>query len=307
LGHTQFRDNPAMPTDRNISMKPKIIILQSASPRAPQWIRDCMHTVEQWADLHSYEYLAIGDELFEDLPISMLRFSLPTRSDLGRLQWIRTLLHTKFYDAVYWIDADFLIWNQYEFELPMAQSGAVVCAREATFQDNGDTNLAINNSIVGLCCEDDALRLIELTEQALEDFRRSGQAKPRHTIAGTDLFSARSFPIRRITAKQAGCFSKATFDLILGPWQAGRFHLWSLSLAHGATLRGANLCSSRSCGPEKMSLLISDLIQGTDIELGRWRYFTPVYRVIVVLAALPDRIRCWTISRFRSLRTLASG
>jgi hypothetical protein len=293
-------------------MKPKILILQSAAPNAPDWICECMNSVEQWADLRGYEYRAIGDELFQELPISMLRFSLPTRSDLGRLQWIRRLLpDTRFdsqgcYDAVYWIDADFLAWNIYELELPLPQPGAVVCAREAMLQENGDIECAINNSIVGLCCEDDALRLIEVTERALEDFRRSGQAKPRHTIAGTDVFSARSFPLRRIIAKQAGCFSEATVDVILGPYVTGRRHLWNLSLAHGATLVAANLGSSRNGDPEKMSALIRDLIHGQDIELGRWRYFSPIHRALLKLAALPERIRCWTISRFRSLRTLAS-
>jgi hypothetical protein len=287
-------------------MKPKILILQSASPNAPEWVRSCMNSVEQWADLRGYEYNAMGDELFDDLPITMLRFSLPTRSDLGRLQWLRDLLHFYDYDAVYWIDADFLIWNQWEFELPMPQVGAVVCASEAMLQDNGDTNLAINNSIVGLCCEDDALRLIEITEQALEDFRLSGKSLPRHTIAGTDIFSAFSFPLRRIIAKQAGCFSEATIDIVLGPYVEGRRHLWCLSLAHGATLRGANLGSSRNGDPEKMRELVRDLIHGQDIELGRWRYFSPVHRHVVTVAALPERIRCWTISRFRRLRTLAS-
>ncbi len=278
----------------------KTIILQSSPKGAPEWIRDCMHTVELWSELHGYEYMHYGDRLFDFAPEFDKPFTKIQRSDLARLRLMEAHLSLNHYEAVYWLDADFLIWNIYEFELPRPVLGSVVCAREAYHASHGVTIL-LNNSVLGFCCADDARQVSGLTKAALEPWK-NGMASPHHTIAGPDVVSARGFPLRRIIAKQAGCFSDLSIKRILGPWIAGRKHIWWLSLANGATLSGANLCSSRKIDPETMKELVADLIHGEDYELGAWKHASPFYRAWLLVGALPFRLRCWLQTRRAEIR-----
>ncbi len=276
----------------------KILIIQSCSPRASEWIRDCMHTVETWASLKGYDYQRIGDNLFDFTPISLLQFTNVTRSDFARLAWIWAELKIGKYDAVIWLDADFLIWNPLDFNLPMPEPGAVLCAREAFYFNPVNTPININNSVLGLCCTNDAEILIERSREIL---RRCG-ATPRMTVIGTDFFSSRKFPLRQIIAKQAGCFSEESIKLILGPHISSRRHLFWLSMASGATLAGANLCSSRETDNIKMKGLVHGLIRWNHLEIGRLRYFSPLYRIYLRIENFPDRIRCWLLSRWYEIR-----
>ncbi len=284
----------------------KILILQSSPAHAPEWVRDCKRTVEMWCIHNGYEYIHFGDTLFQFAPEFDKPFTKIQRSDLARLRIMESHLALNYYDAVYWLDADFLIWNIYEFQLPMPEPGSVVCAREA-HHANGRIAILINNSVLGFCRCADAHVLSALTMAALEPWR-NGETTPPHTIAGPMVLSKLRFPLRRIIAKQAGCFSDDTIKRIVGPWILGRKHLWWLSLANGATLKGANLCSSRETAPATMKVLVADMIQGQDYELGGWKYASPIYRASLIVAALPFRIRCWLQTRAQAIRkTLMPG
>jgi hypothetical protein len=279
----------------------KILIIQSSAPDCPQWVRECMHSVELWSELNGYQYVHVGDELFQFAPQYREPFTKVTRSDICRLRVIEAHMNFGYYDAAYWIDADFLIWNIYEFALPMPVRGSVVCAREAYFHTKGTTPM-VNNSIVGFAHVGDVRVLIGVTEAMLDHWLQTRTTAPRMTYVGTDLFSSWRFPLKQIIAKQAGCLSDQSISLILGPWISGRRHLFWLSMANGDTLRGANLCSSRERDQERMGELVKDLIQGQDLEIGRFKSVAGIYRAYLVLVNIPFRIRCWAQTRIQKIR-----
>ncbi len=281
------------------SMK-KILILQSSAPDAPQWVRECMHSVELWCEQKGYQYAHFGDSIFSFVPEFTHPFTKVQRSDLARLRLMEAHLCLNHYDAVYWLDADFLIWNIYEFDLPRPVPGSVVCAREA-YHTPVSITLLLNNSVMGFCRREDAHTLAVLTENALNPWKDK-TVTPPHIVAGPLVISRLRFPLRRIIAKQAGCFSDFTISRILGPWLAGRAHLWWLSLASGATLKGANLCSSRKVDGATMEALVADMIHGEDRELGGWKYASPIYRGYLRVSAIPFRARCWLQTRWLRIR-----
>lgn len=287
-------------------MKKKTLVIQSCAPNAPDWIRTCMRTVQSWTVKKDFDYRFVGDEIFNTVALRHWNFCKVTRSDIGRLRLIQRALRD--YPSVYWLDSDFIIWNPWEFELPDPQPGTAVCAREALQQANGSTGLYFNNSVLGFCDRNDVEVLLEYCEAKLDHFTYTGkESNARMTIIGTDFFSSRGFPLRRIVAKSAGCFSAESIRILLGAYLSGRRHLFWLGLANGATLHGANLCSSRERDGVKMAMLVADLIGCEDGVVGRWRHMTPLYRLWLRIQGLPDRVRCWAISRGREIRIAVSG
>ncbi len=277
-----------------------ILILQSSAPTAPRWVQECMHTVESWANHNGYDYLHVGDELFQYTTEYGAPFTKIQIGDLARIRLMKAHLFNHRYKAVYWLDADFLIWNIYEFKLPMPVPGSVVLPMEA-FKLHRDYILQLNNSVLGFCEYEDAAVLERLTKAALDKWK-DGVITPPHIVAGPAVVSKFRFPLRRIIAKQAGCFSETTTRQILGPWLTGREYLRQLSMAHGATLKGANLCSSRNISEHVMESLIADLIQGYDHEIGWRAHFSSIYRVWLRVRIFPFRVRCWLQTRYERMR-----
>lgn len=277
------------------------IVIQSYQKKAPQWVKECAHSVELWCEAKGYDYLVFGDEMFEFVATRHGMFPKVTRTDIFRLRMIQRYLDE--YERVYWLDADFLIWDIHNFRLPEPKMGHVVCAREAFRQFTGTTSLAFNNSVLGFCCENDVELLIEKSEAILDEWRDKYHASAaRPTIIGTDYFSSWRFPLERIIAKQAGCFSQESINLILGPWVAGRYHLKHLGWASGAKLCGANLCSSRETDEKRMMRLVKNLTLGYHLPVGRMAHFASIYRAWLHASNLPERIRCWCLTRWRNLR-----
>lgn len=286
-------------------MKKPILILQSCSPNAPKWVRECMHTVEDWAHRHGHHYIKVYDELFVYAPnYCRPPFNKVTRSDICRLRMIQSYLATNNYSAAVWVDADFLIWNQFKFRLPEPEACGVICAREA-FRHKTYTGLFYNNSVVGLSNMDDVAELIACSERILDECDRI--TPPRTTVIGTDLFSSSDLPLKRLVVKSAGCLSEHSIDLVIGPRISGHRHLWWLALAHGHTLHGANLCSSREHDNERMEELLDALFSAPDQWIGRWKYISPFYRLWLRASIFPERLRCWGLTRLRHIRLASSG
>ena len=86
------------------------IVFQSAPSQRPQWVEQCLQSVEQWAQQQGFNYVLIGDELFDLLPQGY-RGKVDGRgailADLGRLLLIQDHLQKKGGQAI-WLDADTL-------------------------------------------------------------------------------------------------------------------------------------------------------------------------------------------------------
>ena len=117
------------------------LIIQSHRDPLPQtWLQACLDSVAGWAEARGYDYRFIGDEIFASLDAELLEKTRAQRvigSDLARLVSLQQGL-AEGYDCVVWCDADFLIFNPDDFELPDSE---YTLGREVWIQQDGRQGL----------------------------------------------------------------------------------------------------------------------------------------------------------------------
>lgn len=98
----------------------KTLVLQSHTYPLPHtWIKLCIDSVKNWATANSYDYLFLGDEIFNSVDEDILEktSSQPViATDLARIISMKNHL-SNGYDRVIWCDADFLIFAPANFSL----------------------------------------------------------------------------------------------------------------------------------------------------------------------------------------------
>lgn len=99
----------------------KTLVLQShRTPLPATWISRCIHSVQNWAEIHRFDYRFIGDELYDYVPATLLdktKTQPIIATDLARLRALQFYL-TEGFETVIWCDADFLIFSPRQFILP---------------------------------------------------------------------------------------------------------------------------------------------------------------------------------------------
>lgn len=101
-------------------MNSTLVIQSHRSPLPFGWLESCLRSVKNWSEQCNFDYRFLGDELFGVLPDSFAVSKLPNKviaSDLARLLVLRDALE-EGYPCVIWLDADFLIFNPDDFNLP---------------------------------------------------------------------------------------------------------------------------------------------------------------------------------------------
>jgi len=105
-----------MPLDRT-----KTLVIQSHQTPLPyDWLKPCLQSVQNWAIKNNYEYLFLGDEIFSRVPTNLLEKTQHQRviaTDLARLLALQHYLKKEF-TTVIWCDADFLIFDPDNFNIP---------------------------------------------------------------------------------------------------------------------------------------------------------------------------------------------
>jgi hypothetical protein len=103
-----------------MSITSTLVIQSHRSPLPFSWLKDCLESVQQWAALNDYDYVFLGDELFDLVPDDLIyktRHQKVIATDLARLFHLQTNLKNG-YSTVIWCDADFLIFNPGQFTIP---------------------------------------------------------------------------------------------------------------------------------------------------------------------------------------------
>ena len=101
-------------------MSTTLVIQSHRQPLPFGWMQSCLDSVQSWASARGYGYQYLDDALFDYVDTDLhgkLREQPVIASDLARLRWMQHLLQDDC-DCVIWCDADFLIFNTPEFELP---------------------------------------------------------------------------------------------------------------------------------------------------------------------------------------------
>ncbi|MEM8845367.1 MAG: hypothetical protein AAGB35_10050 [Pseudomonadota bacterium] len=117
-----------------MSINSTLVIQSHCEPLPFPWLHTCINTVKQWAKQYQYEYLFIGDELFEFVSPELLEKVKPQKviaTDLARLIAINK--HLDHYETVIWCDSDFLIFDAESFLLP---NESYVLGREVWIQED---------------------------------------------------------------------------------------------------------------------------------------------------------------------------
>lgn len=108
-----------------LTMLNRTLVIQShKTPLPDKWLQLCCDSVRHWAQINSYDYEFIGDELFDCLSQEILDKTATQRvvaTDLARLHVLRDRLCTdkdgQGYHQVIWCDADFYIFAPQHFQL----------------------------------------------------------------------------------------------------------------------------------------------------------------------------------------------
>lgn len=99
----------------------RTVVLQSCPPQECHgWLQTCMDSVQQWAQLHGFEWRFVDDALFQRLPPDLQpggRISPVIASDLARLLCLQELLQ-QGHECVLWLDADVLVFAPQSLSLP---------------------------------------------------------------------------------------------------------------------------------------------------------------------------------------------
>lgn len=241
---------------------PSTLVIQSQRTPLPlPWLKQCLQSVQSWANINHYEYRFMGDELFDPLDSTILaktRQQTVIATDLARLIAIQHFLERGF-QTVIWCDADFLIFDPTHFKLP---DYSYAVGREVWIQYDRPLKLKLkayrqvhnaflmfrrSNSFLDFYCES-AHRLIQLNE---------GSMPPQ--FIGPKLLTALHNIVQLPVQESAGMFSPLVIqDLI----NRGGPALELFKRISTQPVAAANLCSSLVTNEQngQMNSLIQTLL-----------------------------------------------
>lgn len=101
-------------------MSTTLVVQSHRQPLPYPWIESCLASVRHWSKTNGFDYRFVGDELFDSLSQDLLKKTAGEKviaTDLCRLHLLQGGLQQGF-TTVIWCDADFLIFDPDNFELP---------------------------------------------------------------------------------------------------------------------------------------------------------------------------------------------
>ena len=125
-------------------MSNTIVIQSHRQPLPYQWITRCIESVKIWAEQNKFDYLLLGDELFDYISSDLIEKTKKQRviaTDLARLKVLQKYLDLG-HETVVWCDADFLIFAPDRFILP---NEPYAVGREVWVQTDANSQKLIAN------------------------------------------------------------------------------------------------------------------------------------------------------------------
>ena len=224
-------------------MSDTLVIQSHRDPLPFSWLQRCLQSVRDWAQQQGFEYVYLNDELFDEVPQSILdkvgKQSV-IAADLARLFKLQYYL-TEGYRSVVWCDADFLIFDPQRFIL---ENGSYAVGREVWIQHDRHGRLKayrkVHNAFLMFrrgnpfldFYTDTAERLLQLNE---------GNIPPQ--FIGPKLLSAIHNIARCPVQENAGMLSPPVLQDIAG---GGGAALQLFIRRSPVAIAGANLSSSEA-------------------------------------------------------------
>lgn len=230
-------------------MSDTLVIQSHRTPLPYTWVARCLESVRNWAEINRCHYQFMGDELFDALPESFAEKSMQQPviySDLARLLCLRQAL-ADGYQRVFWLDADFLVFNPLSFVVP---DGPYAVGREVWVQHDKRGKLKVfkkvHNAFLMFCHGNHFLDFyIETAVRLLS--QNTGNVPPQ--FIGPKLLTALHNVVSLPVMESAGMLSPLVIkDLI----QGGGVALEQFIEVSPQPIAGANLCIS-SCKRNEVS------------------------------------------------------
>lgn len=128
-------------------MHSSTLVLQSHREPLPySWLKSCLQSVQHWANQNQFDYIFLGDELFDPVEKCILDKTHQQKviaTDLARLLALQQYLR-QGYQTVIWCDADFLIFDPKNFILP---ESSYAVGREVWIQTDNQVNLKVYKKV----------------------------------------------------------------------------------------------------------------------------------------------------------------
>lgn len=226
-----------------------LVIQSHRVPLPCEWIEHCLSSVRHWCEKNQFQYRFLDNELFdfidEDL-YKKLKGQPVISADLARLKILQDALG-KGYQTVVWLDADFLIFDPENFQLP---DDPYAVGREVWVQYDKQKDLKVYKKVHNafLMFRQENSFLPFYTESA-ERLLRKNQAGMPPQFIGPKLLTALHNIAQLPVMELAGMLSPLVIrNIVTGEGQALRLFVKHSSVA----IAGANLCIS-SCASEQVS------------------------------------------------------
>ncbi len=244
----------------------------------PRWIDLCMQSVRDWAGAHGHDHV-FTDRFFEPVP-TWFRAKCGTQigplTDLARTLWMQRCLDTGS-DAVFWIDADVLVFAPGLLRLPRIDRLTAIRELTPLVNAHGQINMTgegVNGAILGAPAGNDGLA----------DYRRSIEACVRdaapgaivRTMAGPALLTTIGQTvglgmidnIGLVTPAMAGALLRGEPALPRAYMTAFGSPLYAANLCH--FVRGEGSAADRQRFDRAMEQLIALLLRDEGDAINRW-------------------------------------
>lgn len=245
-------------------MKTATLIVQSAPENRPAWISYCLRRTAAWAKARGYEYVFLGDELFDGVPARFgdrphWTFEKVTLSDYGRLAVIADYLERRPNTRVVWLDADIFIIDliQFSFDamsLPMFATQEV--CHDLRWLGQNHYHAKMNNSVIGFT----DLRMCKAMMSALSYTLATA---PICRLMGGPLFLGESYPYVPLV-RSVACPGPIAQRQLLGSNREAAAYCREIRWWQGWPIFAANLCAG-GCNNADMMLVIGALMGHADI------------------------------------------
>lgn len=222
-----------------------VVVLQSYRTRdvAP-WIELCLASVRRWAASRGYDYVFVGDELFDKVPPWYLEKTagrLPVATDYARLVLLHEALEQGGAERAIWLDADVLVFDP---ALALDFDDSCAFGQELWVQDEGGVLRARRNVHNAVCAFTRGCAVLPFLQRTvLSIIRRADPARIAPQMVGPKLLGALHSLADFALLPQLGAFS----PLVLRDLAAGGGPALDLLRARSAVPpQAANLCASLS-------------------------------------------------------------
>jgi hypothetical protein len=236
----------------------KTVVFQSyRTSDVPNWISECLRSVEWWAESKGFDYLFFDDVMFDYAPKwyrDAVDGNILLISDLARLVIASSLLERNF-DRVVWVDADVIVFDPEHFNLDIETQYAF-CHEVWVEHGKGEEVRCVEKVNNAVCVFVRENNFLDFYIYACKEIVKQRAGKLSPISVGTKFLTTIFQEIRFPLLKNVGLFSPlVTKDLALNH----KFYPQTYIKAFGHEVRAANLCSSlRDKAQYKSGTIVTD-------------------------------------------------